>query len=81
MLEDEQRLRSPNFIFSWLSGRGRGRGAFQSGRTAGSRGRGSVRARARGRGRGRTQRRPAEKSANDLDKELETYHAEAMNTS
>ena len=79
MLEDEQRLRSPNFIFSWLSGRGRGRGAFQSGRTAGSRGRGS--GRARGRGRGHMQRRPAEKSANDLDKELETYHAEAMNTS
>ncbi|XP_078429489.1 THO complex subunit 4C-like [Wolffia australiana] len=51
---------------------GRGRGGF-GGRTGG---RGGV----RGRGRGRRQR-PTEKSADDLDKELDSYHAEAMNTS
>ncbi|KAB2096336.1 hypothetical protein E1A91_A01G105000v1 [Gossypium mustelinum] len=35
----------------------------------------------RGRGRGRGKRKPMEKSADDLDKELENYHAEAMNVS
>ncbi|XP_039015208.1 THO complex subunit 4D-like isoform X1 [Hibiscus syriacus] len=37
--------------------------------------------RGRGRGRGRGKRKPVEKSADDLDKELENYHAEAMNVS
>ncbi|KAE8654111.1 THO complex subunit 4D [Hibiscus syriacus] len=34
-----------------------------------------------GRGRGRGKRKPVEKSADDLDKELENYHAESMNVS
>lgn len=34
----------------------------------------------RGRGRGRGKKQPAEKSVDDLDKELESYHAEAMQT-
>ncbi|KAE8704256.1 THO complex subunit 4D [Hibiscus syriacus] len=38
-------------------------------------------ARGRGRGRGRGKRKPVDKSADDLDKELENYHAEAMNVS
>lgn len=61
--------------------RGRGRGhpnAISSGR-GGGRGRASASASARGRGRGRKQN--LEKSADELDKELETYHTEAMNTS
>ncbi|XP_039026651.1 THO complex subunit 4D-like isoform X2 [Hibiscus syriacus] len=37
--------------------------------------------RGRGRGRGHGKRNPAEKSADDLDKELENYHAEATNVS
>ena len=47
---------------------GRGRGGFQVGRV-------------RARGRGRVRKQPGDKSADQLDKELETYHAEAMNTS
>ncbi|XP_048140472.1 THO complex subunit 4D-like isoform X4 [Rhodamnia argentea] len=35
----------------------------------------------RGRGRGRGNRPPVEKSADQLDKELDNYHSEAMNTS
>ncbi|KAJ6832843.1 THO complex subunit 4D-like isoform X1 [Iris pallida] len=54
---------------------GSGRGGFQRGR---GRGRGQTRGRG---GRGRGKRQPVEKSAGDLDKDLETYHAEAMNTS
>ncbi|XVE99050.1 hypothetical protein REPUB_Repub03eG0163300 [Reevesia pubescens] len=52
-------------------------------RRGGMRGRGSMRGRGgmRGRGRGRGKKKPVEKSADDLDKELETYHAEAMNVS
>ncbi|XP_064964203.1 THO complex subunit 4C-like isoform X3 [Musa acuminata AAA Group] len=57
-------------------GRGRGRGRGSSVRGIG---RGSVRGIGRGRGSGRMQN--VEKSADDLDKELDTYHAEAMNTS
>ena len=34
---------------------------------------------ARGRGHGRGRKKPMVKSADDLDKELENYHAEAMN--
>ncbi|KAJ6807605.1 THO complex subunit 4D-like isoform X1 [Iris pallida] len=52
-----------------------GRGGFQRGR---GRGRGQTRGRG---GRGRGKKQPVEKSAGDLDKDLETYHAEAMNTS
>ncbi|KAI4307654.1 hypothetical protein L6164_030819 [Bauhinia variegata] len=60
------------------TGRGRrgvGRGGIGSGR---GRGRGSA-TRARGRGRGRGKKDPLDKEK--LDKDLETYHAEAMNTS
>ncbi|XP_021640678.1 THO complex subunit 4D isoform X3 [Hevea brasiliensis] len=41
---------------------------------------GRGRARGRGRGRGRGKKQPFDKSADDLDKELESYHAEAMQT-
>lgn len=54
-------------------GRGRGRGLGRGG----DRGRGQGRGQGRGRGRGRKQ--PTDKSADQLDKELDTYHA--MNTS
>jgi len=50
-----------------------GRGGFRArGRGNGGRGRGG------GRGNGK---KPVEKSAADLDKDLESYHADAMNTS
>ncbi|OVA00272.1 RNA recognition motif domain [Macleaya cordata] len=52
----------------------RSRGGFQRGRG----GRAQSRGRGRGRGRGKTQ--TTDKSAVDLDKELESYHAEAMQT-
>lgn len=49
------------------------------------RGRAGGRGQGRGRGRGRFRalgkKKPVEKSADELDKELENYHAEAMNTS
>ncbi|KDP25779.1 hypothetical protein JCGZ_22501 [Jatropha curcas] len=51
------------------------RGGFRSGR-GGGRGRG----RGRGRGGGRGRKQPFEKSADELDKDLESYHAEAMQT-
>ncbi|KAK8451147.1 hypothetical protein SEVIR_6G160000v4 [Setaria viridis] len=58
---------------------GRGRGQFQ----ARGRGRGQFQARGRGRGqfqgRGGRGRKP-EKTADELDKDLESYHAEAMKT-
>ncbi|XP_042498764.1 THO complex subunit 4D-like isoform X3 [Macadamia integrifolia] len=60
------------FMTRWSRGvswRGRG----------GGRGRGRGRGRGWGRGRGRKQ--PVEKSAEELDKELDTYHTEAMQTS
>lgn len=47
------------------------RGALRSGR---GRGRGS------GRGRGRGRKQPFLKSADELDKELENYHADATQT-
>lgn len=59
--------------------RTRGRGGSNTGR-GGRRGRGRGGAAS---GRGDTQRwrkKPVEKSADQLDKELETYHAEAMQT-
>ncbi|KAJ8768822.1 hypothetical protein K2173_023726 [Erythroxylum novogranatense] len=78
------------------AGRGRGlptynRGSSQSrrgglmnaGRVGGrgrGRGRGLGRGRGSGRGRGRGGKQPFDKSAVELDKELETYHAEAMQT-
>jgi hypothetical protein len=43
-------------------------------------GRGRAQVQGRGRGRGRGKKQPAEKSVDDLDKELESYHAEAMQT-
>ncbi|WOL06604.1 THO complex subunit 4D-like isoform X1 [Canna indica] len=57
--------------------RGRGRGPGPGPVRASVRGRG----RGRGHGRGRGGKQKADKSADQLDKELETYHAEAMNTS
>ncbi|KAF7831105.1 THO complex subunit 4D [Senna tora] len=64
-------------MFNRAVGWGR-RGGGRSG-SGSTRGRG--RGRARGRGRGRGKRDAVEKSAEQLDKELETYHAEAMNIS
>ncbi|XP_024455756.1 THO complex subunit 4D isoform X2 [Populus trichocarpa] len=72
-------------------GRGRGgvvnnHGSGQSRRGGGGprngmrNGRGRGRAQGQGRGRGRGKKQPAEKSVDDLDKELESYHAEAMQT-
>ncbi|XP_015649901.1 THO complex subunit 4D isoform X2 [Oryza sativa Japonica Group] len=58
-------------------GRGRGRAPFQS--QFQGRGTGSVRGRGQFQGRGRG-RRQAGKTADELDKDLETYHAEAMKT-
>ena len=43
-------------------------------------GRGRAPGRGRGRGRGRGKNQPGEKSVDELDKELESYHAEAMQT-
>ncbi|KAK9106024.1 hypothetical protein Scep_022868 [Stephania cephalantha] len=69
------------------SGIGRGRGFAPVSRGSrfnrGGGGGGGVRGRARprGRGRGRGRRQPVEKSAEDLDKDLDSYHAEAMQTS
>ncbi|KAL9425056.1 hypothetical protein AB3S75_032064 [Citrus x aurantiifolia] len=51
-------------------GRGRGRGGGGGGGGGGGRG--------RGRGRGQGKKNPVDKSADDLDKELDNYHAEAM---
>lgn len=59
-------------LLCWLCCRVRGgRGGLRS-----DRGRG----RGQGRGRGRGRRQPVEKSADELDKELENYHADAMQT-
>ncbi|KAI5559444.1 hypothetical protein BDE02_17G110200 [Populus trichocarpa] len=44
------------------------------------RGRAPGRGQAPGRGRGRGKKQPVEKSVDELDKELESYHAEAMQT-
>lgn len=59
-------------IVPWNSG-GQGRGGF--GRSRGGRGRGFTRG--RGRGRGRVDEKV---SAEDLDADLEKYHADAMQT-
>ncbi|KAK6150321.1 hypothetical protein DH2020_015253 [Rehmannia glutinosa] len=57
----------------------RGRGGSSNGRGGGGRGRGGWRGRGRGRGRGGAQwrKKNVEKSADELDKELESYHANA----
>ncbi|XP_050226677.1 THO complex subunit 4D isoform X2 [Mercurialis annua] len=66
-------------------GRGRGsaptnRGAGRGGLRNGGRGRGQLRG-GRGQGRlGRGKKPPADKSVDELDKELDNYHAEAMQT-
>ena len=54
------------FAFYFCSQRGRG-GGFRNGR-----------GRTRGRGHGRGGRKPMDKSVDDLDKELDNYHAGAM---
>uniref|UniRef100_A0A5B6YZA5 Putative RNA-binding family protein isoform 2 n=1 Tax=Davidia involucrata TaxID=16924 RepID=A0A5B6YZA5_DAVIN len=56
----------------------RSRGGLRNG-PGGARGRGRGSGRGRGRG-GRGRKKGVEKSVNDLDKELENYHAEAMQT-
>ncbi|XP_043695100.1 THO complex subunit 4D-like isoform X3 [Telopea speciosissima] len=74
-------------VIGAANGRGRrtvfmtrwGRGVSWRGR-GGSRGRGRGRG-GRGRGRGRGRKQPVEKSADELDKELENYHTESMQTS
>ncbi|XP_038896761.1 THO complex subunit 4D-like [Benincasa hispida] len=60
------------------NGRGRGRGGWNRGQGVG--GGGGGRGRGRGRGRGQGRKKPVEKSSDELDKELENYHAEAMQT-
>ncbi|XAR58154.1 hypothetical protein NMG60_11026557 [Bertholletia excelsa] len=63
---------------------GRGRGSSSSfNRGSGQKSRGNlrnVRGRSRGRGGGRGRKKAMEKSAEDLDKELDNYHAGAMQT-
>ncbi|XP_022935328.1 THO complex subunit 4D-like [Cucurbita moschata] len=67
-------------------GRGRGRGGWSrglgggGGRGLGGGGRGRGRGSGSGRGRGQGRKKPVEKSSAELDKELENYHAEAMQT-
>lgn len=51
-------------------GRGRGR----------ARGRGQGQGQGRGRGGNQGKKKPVDKSADELDKELDVYHAEAMQT-
>ncbi|XP_021604181.1 THO complex subunit 4D isoform X3 [Manihot esculenta] len=66
------------------SNRGSGAGSLSSQNRRGGlrngRGRGQGQGQGRGRGRGRGKKQPFVKSADDLDKELENYHAEAMQT-
>ncbi|XP_031497386.1 THO complex subunit 4D-like [Nymphaea colorata] len=70
---------NPN-VGGFRGGRGRGRGRGQSrGGWGRGRGRGRGRGNAAARG-GRGRRQLQDKSADDLDKELEEYHAEAMQT-
>ncbi|KAJ6370877.1 hypothetical protein OIU77_001398 [Salix suchowensis] len=81
--------------FAMISGLGGGRGAAVNNRGFGvhsrrqgggdisngtRNGRGRAPGRGRGRGRGRGKNQPGEKSVDELDKELESYHAEAMQT-
>ncbi|KAH1196740.1 THO complex subunit 4D [Glycine max] len=69
-----------------MPNRGAGRGRRGGPRSGSGRGGGGGRGRGRGSrggggGRGRGRKDAVEKSAEELDKELETYHAEAMNIS
>ncbi|KAJ7960091.1 THO complex subunit 4C [Quillaja saponaria] len=84
--------RGPGWIRRGTRRNGSDRGTRRSGsdlgptRNGSGRGQGQGRGRAiggggRGRGHSRGKKEPVEKSANELDKELETYHAEAMNIS
>ncbi|KAK7276235.1 hypothetical protein RIF29_17372 [Crotalaria pallida] len=66
-------------VLSRGAGRGRRGGARRGSGGGVGRGRGRGRGRAEGRGRGK--KGGVEKSAEELDKELETYHAEAMHIS
>ncbi|KAI0492983.1 hypothetical protein KFK09_027259 [Dendrobium nobile] len=77
-------------LLGWNRARGRGRGrslgqsidaGIARGRNLRGRGRGLGRGGTRGRGRGRGGKWLVRKTAEDLDKELETYHAGAMDTS
>ncbi|XP_028550669.1 THO complex subunit 4C isoform X2 [Dendrobium catenatum] len=77
-------------LLGWNRARGRGRGhslgqtidaGIARGRNLRGRGRGLGRGGTRGRGRGRGGKQLVRKTAEDLDKELETYHAGAMDTS
>lgn len=71
--------------FKQLQGRGRGRARGQSIITGGVRGRNlrgrGIRGRGGNRGPGRGGKQLVVKTAEDLDKDLEKYHAEAMDTS
>ncbi|KAJ9172971.1 hypothetical protein P3X46_016155 [Hevea brasiliensis] len=58
----------------------RGSGQNRRGGLRNGRGRPGGQGRGRGRGRGHGKKQPFEKSADDLDKELENYHAESMQT-
>ena len=70
---------SPSHRGGLRNARGRGRGAWSRGVGLGG-GSGGGRGRGRGRGRGQGRKKPVEKSSDELDKELENYHAEAMQT-
>lgn len=64
------------------------RGGLRQNSQGRGRGQGQVRGRGRGRGRGggggrghvQGKKKPVDKSADELDKELDKYHAEAMQT-
>nr|CAN80452.1 hypothetical protein VITISV_029873 [Vitis vinifera] len=81
-LEDKGRNLKEGGLRRGAEGVGCGRRPMASRRGRGglSNGRGRGRAGSRGRGRGRGRKQPVEKSAVELDKELDNYHAEAMHT-
>jgi len=60
-----------------MIGRGRARGQGRSGSGSGGRGRGGGRGHGRGRGRGREKNQPVDMSVDDLNLDLDNYHAEA----
>ncbi|PKU79964.1 hypothetical protein MA16_Dca025964 [Dendrobium catenatum] len=87
---DMRRRHTSGRTSRWNRARGRGRGhslgqtidaGIARGRNLRGRGRGLGRGGTRGRGRGRGGKQLVRKTAEDLDKELETYHAGAMDTS
>jgi hypothetical protein len=70
-----------NVLLNLCSQSRRGGGGPRNGmRNGRGRGRAQGQGQGQGRGRGRGKKQPAEKSVDDLDKELESYHAEAMQT-